>query len=69
MENKAKAIEYITQHLTADYFKKLVDVKIEKLVLFPSFPFTGAPNVSAPQYFALILNIEILSDLFARSIN
>jgi len=69
MENNAKVLEYISHHLISDYVKKLIEVNMDKLVLFTSFPITGAANISDPQYFIKILNPEILKDLVSKDLN
>ncbi|OGC13428.1 hypothetical protein A3J90_01180 [candidate division WOR-1 bacterium RIFOXYC2_FULL_37_10] len=69
MENQANVIQYISNHLVTDYVDKLIKVKFSKVVLFTTFPITGAPNISDPRYFAKILNPEVLSDLLRWNIN
>lgn len=68
-KNTAKVAECINQHLMADYLQKLVNVQMSKVVLFPAFPITGAPNLSDPRYYVKINNIEVLSDLLKKAIN
>ncbi|OGC06544.1 hypothetical protein A2526_06530 [candidate division WOR-1 bacterium RIFOXYD2_FULL_36_8] len=69
MENQSKAIMYISNHLITDYVQQLTKVKFGKIVLFPTFPITGAPNISMPVYFAEILNLDVVSDLIVRNKN
>ncbi len=69
MENIVKAVEYINHHLMTSYMEKLVKVQMDKVVLFPMFPITGAPNLSMPNYFVKIKNPEVLSELLRGSVN
>ena len=58
--DQAKVLEYLSQSLMTEYLQKLITVKMKKLVLFPVFPYTAAPNWSEPQYFAAIENPAVL---------
>lgn len=69
MENTAKAIEYINHHLMADYLEKLTRVQMGRVVLFTTFPVTGAPNISDPKFFVQILNPKVISDLLLSNLN
>ena len=67
--SNAKVIEMIKQCEMTDYMHKLADVKMEKLILFNTFPITHAPNLAAPRYFVLIKNIERLIDIKKPDLN
>jgi len=44
--DQAKVIEFLNQTLMTDYITRLLNVKMEKLVLNTIFPITAAPNLS-----------------------
>ncbi|MFA4966845.1 MAG: hypothetical protein WC624_01330 [Candidatus Margulisiibacteriota bacterium] len=54
--DQAKVIEFLNQTLLTDYISRLLNVKMTKLVLFPAFPITAAPNISEPKTFVMMKN-------------
>jgi len=52
-----------------EYLQKLITVKMKKLVLFPVFPYTAAPNWSDPRYFAAIENPAVLVSFSKADLN
>lgn len=69
MDKTQKVIEYINHHLMADYLQKLINVKMGKLTLFSTMPYTGAANVSDPRHYIKILNPEVLAELLKKDLN
>jgi len=67
--NSQQTIELINSRLVADYIRVLPSVQFKKLVLFPVFPVTGAPNISTPVYFAYITNVAPIASILAGSRN
>jgi hypothetical protein len=53
MDN-AKVIEVLEKQTMCNYFEKLVDADMHKVVLFSVFPFTAAANLSDPHAFVLV---------------
>ncbi len=62
MDN-AKAIETMEKITLHKYLEKLINSQMRKITLFPSFPQTGAPNLSEPVYFMMINDISKLAGL------
>jgi len=62
MDN-AKIIETLEKYTIYCYFEKLVDTKVDRIVLFSIFPFTAAANLSDPRYFAMIKDLSKISSL------
>lgn len=62
MDN-AQVMETLEKYTLYNYFEKLVDAKMHKVVLFPVFPITAAANLSEPHHLMLIDNISCLASL------
>ncbi len=57
MDN-AKVVEILNQTVMTDYMQRLLNLKLDKLTLFPVFPITAAPNVSEPRHLIMIEDIK-----------
>ena len=57
MDN-AKVIEALEKQTMCNYFEKLVDAEMHRVVLFSVFPITAAANVSDPHPFVLVDDIS-----------
>ena len=53
MDN-AKVIETLEKQTIFTYFEKLINAKMQKVVLFSVFPYTAAANLSDPHYLMMI---------------
>lgn len=62
MDN-AKVIETLEKHTLFNYFEKLLEAKMHRVVLFSIFPYTAAANLSDPQHFVIIDDISKLTSL------
>ncbi len=62
MDN-AQVMEALEKYTIYNYFEKLVDAKMHKVVLFPVFPITAAANLSEPHYIMLLDDISRLTSL------
>jgi hypothetical protein len=62
MDN-AQVMEALEKYTIYNYFEKLVDAKMHKVVLFPVFPFTAAANFSDPRHIMLIDDLSRLTSL------
>ncbi len=52
-----KLMEAINQSVINKYMQNILLVKAEIMKLYPCFPFTGAPNVSDAQRYAMIKDL------------
>ena len=57
MDN-AKMIETLEKYTIYSYFEKLIDAKVDRIVLFSIFPYTATVNLSDPHYFAMIKDLS-----------
>ena len=62
MDN-AKAIEAMEKITLQKYLEKLITSQMHKITLFPSFPQTGAPNLSDPVYYIMIDDLSKMVSL------
>lgn len=53
MDN-AKVIETLEKQTMFNYFEKLVDASMHRVVLFSVFPYTAAPNFSDPHALVIV---------------
>lgn len=62
MDN-AKVIEALEKYVVFNYFERLIDAQMHKIVLFPIFPYTAAANMSDPHYYIMIDDLSKLISL------
>lgn len=62
MDN-AKVIETLEKHTAFNYFEKLLEARMHRVVLFSAFPYTGAANLSDAHHFVIVDDISKLTRL------
>ena len=66
---QAKVIELLNQTLVTEYMQKLLNAKLNKLVLYPVFPITAAANLSSPQNFVMIEDLGKFLEIKKHDLN
>ena len=56
-------MEVLEKQTLYNYFEKLINAKINKVVLFSIFPHTAAPNLSDPHYFVMVEDLIKIATL------
>lgn len=62
MDN-TKVIETLEKYTIFNYFEKLLNAPMHKIVLFSTLPITAAPNYSDPHSLVLIDDLTRIVDL------
>ncbi len=68
-QDNAKVMEALEKQTMHNYFEKIINAKMHKVVLFSIFPHTAAANLSDPRYFVLIDELAKIASLNAGSFN
>ncbi|MGB9613232.1 MAG: hypothetical protein ACPL4K_03535 [Candidatus Margulisiibacteriota bacterium] len=59
----AQVMEALEKYVVFNYFEKLVNAQVHKIVLFPIFPHTAAANLSDPHYYIIIDDLSEITKL------
>jgi len=62
-QDNAKVIEVLEKQTLHNYFEKLINARMKKLVLFSIFPYSAAVNLSDPHYFVMLEDVSKLATL------
>ncbi len=63
VQDNAKVMEVLEKQTMYNYFEKLINAKINKVVLFSVFPYTAAANLSDPHYFVMVEDLIKIATL------
>jgi hypothetical protein len=66
--DNTKAMEVLEKQAMYNYFEKLINARINKVVLFSIFPYTAAPNLSDPHYFVMVDDLVKIASLNSGNI-
>lgn len=65
----ARAMEAIEKCAVFNYFEKLIDAPLDKITLFPVFPYTAAANLSDPKHFMMVEDLARIAALNCGNCN
>ena len=68
VQDNAKVMEVLEKQTMYNYFEKLINAKINKVVLFSVFPYTASPNLSDPHYFVIVEDLIKIAALNSGNI-
>jgi len=68
MDN-AKVIETLEKYTLYNYFEKLLNAAMHKVVLFSIFPHTAAANLSDPHAYIIVDDVSKLAALNSGKVN
>ena len=61
--DNAKVIEVLEKQAMYNYFEKLINARVSKVVLFSIFPRTAATNLSDTHYFVMVEDLVKIATL------